>query len=350
MKYICQYLESDKEGFKGWNYEDTDNVENPEFTNMYDFYSKVLAELRVNFKHILALPEKNKLNYSVYSVSWRGSDFKDASDKYGLRSIPGLDDAMLSTGMRDVIYFHGEYAGDSFGNAMLCEKVGGFPVGITELAMKVEKATQRGLNYDFYDDYDLNGVTTSCEEGNRVYCCPDMQEELGEESGYVEMPMEQFFGKYSEVSPVPNVVANALEEWTKKGIPVDKMEFVVIGSLFTDFSNLQSVSYFKCLGRIMNAFNEVDENVEGYYVIYAIVVPDSDNPRTLSAVRWNAKENRNFLKGLAEKYGYDINEVSDLLSNTPIDKNIELEGISDTELLELDRQRYAEKRGAFYKK
>lgn len=350
LKYICQYLESDKEGFKGWNYEVIDNVENQEFANMYDFYSKVLAELRANFKHILALPEKNKLNYSVYSVSWRGSDFKDASDKYGLRSIPGLDNAMLSTGMRDVIYFHGEYAGDSFGNAMLCEKVVGFPIGITELAMKVEKSTQRGLNYDFYDDYDLNGVTTSCKEGNRVFCCPDMQEELGKEYGYVEMPMKQFFGKYSEVSPVPNVVANALEEWTKKGIPVDRMEFVVIGSLFTDFSNLQSVSYFKCLGRIMNAFNEVDEDAEGYYVIYAIVVPDSDNPRTLSAVRWNAKENRNFLKGLAEKYGYDIDKVSDLLSNTPIDKNIKLEGISDTELLEFDRQRYAEKRGAFYKK
>ena len=350
LKYIRQYLESDKEGFKGWNYEVTDNVENLEFTNMYDFYSKVIAELRANFKHILALPEKNKLNYSVYSVSWCGSDFKDASDEYGLRSIPGLDDAMLSTRMRDVIYFHGEDAGNSFGNAMLCEKVVGFPIGITELAMKVEKATQRGLNYDFYDDYDLNGVTTSCKEGNSVFCCPDMQEELGEKFGYVEMPMEQFFGKYSEVSPVPNVVANALEEWTKKGIPVDRMEFVVIGSLFTDFSNLQSVSYFKCLGRIMNAFNEVDEDAEGYYVIYAIVVPDSDNPRTLSAVRWNAKENRNFLKGLAEKYGYDIDEVSDLLSNTPIDNNIKLVGISDTELLNLDKQCYAEKRGAFYKK
>lgn len=89
---------------------------------------------------------------------------------------------------------------------------------------------------------------------------------------------------------------------------------------------------------------------KGIMLFYAIVVPDSDNPRTLSAVRWNAKENRNFLKGLAEKYGYDIDKVSDLLSNTPIDKNIKLEGISDTELLELDRQRYAEKRGAFYKK
>lgn len=359
LKYICQYLESNKEGFKGWNYEDTDNVENPEFTNMYDFYSKVLAELRVNFKHILALPEKNKLNYSVYSVSWRGSNFKDVSDKYGLRSIPGLDDArlstgiddaMLSTGMRDVIYFHGENAGD-FGNVMLCEKVVGFPIGITELAMKVEKATQRGLNYDFYDGYNLNGVSISCEEDNSVYCYPDIEEEFSKPFGYVEMPMEEFFGEYSEVSPVPNVVANALEEWTQKGIPVDRMDFVVFGNLFTDFSNLQSVSYFKCLCRVMNTFiNEVDEDAEGYYVIYAIVVPDSDNPRTLSAVRWNAKENRNFLKGLAEKYGYDIDKVSDLLSNTPIDKNIKLEGISDTELLELDRQRYAEKRGAFYKK
>ena len=350
LEYVSQYLESDKKGFEGWNYNAPDRIENPEFSNMYEFYSKVLAELKFNFKYILAMPEKNKLNNKVYSVSWRGNNFKDASDKYGLRSIPGLDDAMLNTGMRDVIYFHGEDAGNSFGNtAMLCARVEKFPKGITELAMKVEKAAQKGLNYDYYDDYDLNGVTVACEKGDKVYCCPDMQEELGDEWWYVEIPMEEFFGKYSDVSPVPNVVANALKEWTDKGVPVDRMEFVVIGSLFTDFSNLKSVSYFKCLGRVMNAYNEVNEDADGYSVIYAIVVPESENPRTLSAVRWNAKENWNFLKGLEEEYGYNINDLSELLSYAQAGEQIIKRGISDAELLELDKQRYAEKRGPFYK-
>ena len=354
MKYIGdnakEYMEDEMDGE---SFYDAVGVGNRiQVTSMYDFYCCVIRELEEDFNIIEGM-SKNSVERSIVQV-YSGIGRDESGMKYSMYDVPEVDSRMIGTGFKDALLLT-DNDGYQVYRAMLCTPVDGFDRETIEAMLSVQKLSVEyvndgGTTADEIDYASIAGgegddisIDVSSNEDDTVYMYPLFDENGKASFGNKTLPKDEFYASGNITS---RIVLKNLDEWTEKGILVDNMHFIVAGELFTDYDKLRSAKYFKGIGRMLNVDGDVITD-DTYAVYYVMVVEDEYNPRTVGFLRWLITENDDILDSICEKYGYDKDDLSETLLNTPVDKEITIKGISDKQLLEWDRQRYEEKRGPF---